>query len=386
MIFHRLANIPKNRSFFLFGARGTGKSTLITGTYESSSVYYINLLDLEVEARFAREPMALQRDAQALPATVSHIVIDEIQKQPKLLDVVHNLIETYKIPQSFVLTGSSARKLKTGGANLLAGRAAVRSLYPFTSSELGAHYDEEVALRFGLLPKIWNTSDNEERHDILRAYANTYLKEEVWGEQLVRHLDPFRRFLEVAAIQSGKILNYSKIARDVGADVKTVQSWYEILQDTLLGFYLDAWHTSVRKQLRQAPKFYFFDTGVMRALARMLNVEPVPQTNYFGDIFEHLVIQELIARNAYENLDYQFSYLHTKSQVEVDLVVKRPGKALALIEIKSAQTLTDDHFRSLNHFVSDFPDADFFLWSRDPRPQQRGRIKAVDWKTGLWML
>jgi predicted AAA+ superfamily ATPase len=343
----------------------------------------VNLLDLNVEERLARDPMALERDVLALPKRVTHVVLDEIQKLPRLLDVVHNLMETHHVPQSFILTCSSARKLKAGGANLLAGRATLRHLYPLTSQELGKTFVVDDAVRWGTLPSIWNTKDIDARHDILRSYANTYLKEEVWGEQLVRQLDPFRRFLEVAAANSGKVLNFSNVARDAGVDVKTVQAWYMILEDTLIGFFVDAYHSSIRKQLRQAPKFYFFDTGVTRALAQMLNVVPAPRTSYYGDLFEQHVICELRSRNQYESLDYKFNYLLTKTDVEIDLIVTRPGKPMALVEIKSTTQVKDDHLASLNHFAKDFPKADLFLWSQDPHPQRFGRVNAVPWQKGI---
>lgn len=385
-MFHRTINIPESRSFFLFGARGTGKSTLVRLHFSQNESYTVNLLDLDSEARLARDPMAFQRDVLALPSSVTHVIVDEIQKLPRLLDVVHNLIETHQVPQSFVLTGSSARKLKAGGANLLAGRAALRNLFPLTHDELGPRYHVEDAIRWGTLPKIWNTPDESERADILRSYAQTYIKEEVWGEHLVRQIQPFRRFLEAAALNAGKILNYSNIARDTGADIKTVQSWYSLVEDTLLGFHVDAYHSSVRKQLRQSPKFYFFDTGVTRALALMLNVTPAPQTGYYGDLFEQHVICALRSRNHYENLDFKLNYLRTKSDVEIDLVVTRPGKPLALVEIKSTRQVKREHFSSLVHFADDFPTAELFLWSQDPKPQKSGRILALPWQDGIRIL
>jgi predicted AAA+ superfamily ATPase len=383
-MFQRTLKTPTSYSFFLFGARGTGKSSLLKTLFSPETTYWINLLDLDEESRLARDPMEFERAVLALPNEVTHVVVDEIQKQPKLLDLVHNLMETHKVSKQFVLTGSSARKLKAGGANLLAGRAALRTLFPFTSKELGTTFVEHDALRWGLLPKIWNTNDPEEREDILRSYANVYLKEEIWGEQIVRQLAPFRRFLEVAARQSGKILNHSKIARDVGVDVKTVQSWFMVLEDTLLGFHLGAFHTSVRKQLRQSPKFYFFDTGVTRSLAQMLRVLPAEQTSYFGDLFEQLVICEINARNHYERLDYKLSYIHTKSGVEVDLVIERPGLPHVLVEIKSTSLVTQDDIRALELFKDDFPDANFILLSRDPKTQNFGKIRALHWQTGIY--
>lgn len=382
-MFQRRVNIPKTNNFFLFGARGTGKSTLLRALFSPDSSHWVNLLDLEVEDRLGRNPMEFQREVLSLPPTIEHVIVDEIQKLPKLLDIVHNLIETHKVKQKFGLTGSSARKLKAGGANLLAGRAALRTIFPLTCAELGPAYREHDAIQWGMLPRIWNVDAEEEREDILRSYANIYLKEEIWGEQIIRQLDPFRRFLEVAAVQSGKILNHSKIARDVGVDVKTVQSWYQVLEDTLVGFHLDAHHSSIRKQLRQAPKFYFFDTGVTRALAQMLRVIPAEKTSYFGDLFEQLVVCEINARNQYERLDYQLSYINTKAGVEVDLVINRPGRPAALVEIKSASVVTEDHISALKQFENDFPNADLFLLSRDPKAQKFGNIQALHWQAGI---
>lgn len=367
----------------LFGARGTGKSTLLSMALTPGTTKVFNLLEPDTEDRLARDPRSMEREILALPPSITHVVVDEVQKLPRLLDVVHNLMETHRVRQRFFLTGSSARKLKAGGANLLAGRAALRHLFPLQRRELGEAYDEDRALRFGGLPAIWNAPTDSERGDFLRAYAHGYLREEIQAEQLVRNLDPFRRFLEVAAQNSGKILNHARIAREVGSDPKTIQAWYSVLEDTLLGFHVDGYHPSVRKQLRQAPKFYLFDTGVIRALSRMLKVPPVPGTSYFGDLFENQVISELYARNAYEQLDWQLTYLRTKAGREVDLVILRPGRPLALVEIKSTDQVREDHAVALKAFLFDFPGADAFLLSRDPRPQRLGPVLALPWQDGL---
>jgi len=241
----------------------------------------------------------------------------------------------------------------------------------------------ERALAYGGLPEIWNLPDDTARWDYLRAYAHGYLREEIRAEQAVRRLDPFRRFLEVAAQGSGKILNYAKLGRDVGSDPKSVQAWYEVLEDTLMGFHVDAYHGSVRKQLREAPKFYLFDVGVARALARHLNVPPVPGTSYYGELFENMVVAELHAHSSYGDLDWQFSYLLTKGGVEVDLVLKRPGRPPALVEIKSTREVRDEHAAGLRAFLDDFPEAEFYLLSQDPRPQSMGRIRALPWDEGI---
>lgn len=385
-MFHRLLTIPSNKSCLLFGARGTGKSTLLRATLPPASTITYNLLEPDTEDRLARDPQALQREVLALPPAITHVVVDEVQKQPRLLDVVHNLIETHRVPQRFILTGSSARKLKTGGANLLAGRATLRHLYPLLSQELGDAFNEDRALGFGSLPAVWNADTDPERVDFLRTYAQAYLQEEIRVEQVVRNLDPFRRFLEVAAQSSGKILNYARMARDTGSDPKTIQAWYQVLEDTLLGFHVDGYHGSVRKQLRQAPKFYLFDTGVTRALSRMLQVPPHPGTSYFGELFENRVVSELFARNAYEQNDWHFSYLMTKAGLEIDLVIQRPGRPLALVEIKSTPHVREDHATALRALLPAFPGAEAFLLSRDPHPQRLGPIQALPWRQGVLAL
>jgi predicted AAA+ superfamily ATPase len=381
-MFHRILNIPTSRSFFLFGARGTGKSTLLREHFPKASTMWVDLLDPEVEQAFAIEPGRLRRQVLALESDYSHVVIDEIQKVPALLDVVHGLIENDRVPQHFVLTGSSARKLKAGGANLLAGRAVVRQLFPLFDSEINGGQDIESTLRWGSLPRIV-TGPEEGRDDELRAYAFTYLKEEVLAEQLIRKLDPFRKFLQIAAQSNAKIINFAKISAQVGVDAKTVRSYYSILEDTLIGFFLESWHSSVRKRLRQAPKFYFFDPGVVRALAQQLRVLPLPSTSYFGELFEQHVIREIVHRNASLNLDMQFGYLLTDRDVEIDLVVQRPSLPLCLVEIKSTDRVSEHDASALIQFSQDFPGAQCLLLSRDPVAQMIGTVRAVPWRQGI---
>ena len=228
----------------------------------------MDLLDSSVKERFLRNPSEFYAIVQAFPPETRHVVIDEIQKVPKLLDEVHRLIEeTDKI---FILTGSSAQKLKHGGANLLAGRAFVYHLFSLSCFELKDQFNLDQALRWGTLPKIFSLKEDAEKNEFLRAYSDTYLKEEIWNEQVIRKLQPFRRFLEVAAQCNGKIINYAHIARDVGVDGKTIKEYFCILEDTMIGFFLEPFHHSFRKRLVEKPKFYFFDPGVVRSLARGL--------------------------------------------------------------------------------------------------------------------
>ncbi len=374
-MFQRSISLPNENSFFLFGARGTGKTTLLRVLFPDALT--IDLLDNRTEEELMMAPHHLE--AMIAGSSASHIIIDEIQKIPKLLDEVHRLIEKSENKNRFILTGSSAKKLKSGGANLLAGRAFLRNLFPLTQRELGDAFVLEDALRWGSLPRIFSLESQDSKRDYLDSYAQLYLKEEVWAEQLIRNLPPFRRFLEVAAVNFGKILNASNIAADVGVDPKTVQSYYSILEETLLGFHLDAYRSSVRKRLRQAPKFYFFDNGVSRALARMQSVLPKEGTSYYADLFEQFVINEIFSTNDYEKRDYRFSYLQSASGVEIDLVIERPGKPLALVEIKSTTQVRNDHLSGLENFADSFPDAELFILSRDHNPKRFGRIDALPW-------
>ena len=211
----------------------------------------------------------------------------------------------------------------------------------------------------------------------------TYLKEEVWAEHLIRKLDPFRRFLGVAAQCNGEILNYSNIARDIGADHKTVSSYFEILEDTLLCFLLEPYHASVRKRQRQSPKFFFFDPGVTRALSGTLNVELVTSTYGFGRAFEHFVLLEMVRLSDYRQKDYKFSYLRTKDGAEIDLIVERPGRNMVLVEIKSTDHVDERDTRDLSRFLPDFPGAEAFCLSRDKVRKRIGDVLAVPWQDGL---
>jgi predicted AAA+ superfamily ATPase len=267
--------------------------------------------------------------------------------------------------------------------NLLAGRAFVYHLFPFTTAELGSSFDLETALSFGTLPGLLELATPEEKTDFLRAYALTYLKEEVWGEHLVRNLDPFRAFVEVAAQCNGELINYARIARDVGVDTKTVQSYFQILEDTLLAYTLEPFHRSVRKRQSQAPRFYLFDTGVCRALSRSLNIPLKAGTYAYGRAFEHFVVTEALRRNDYLKNDFRFSYLRTKDGAEIDLVIERPGQPTALVEIKSSPRVDPTDTRHLRAFCRDVPDSTAMCLSREPIPRIANDVRIVPWEQGL---
>jgi predicted AAA+ superfamily ATPase len=386
-MYPRSLNIPLKESFFLFGARGTGKSTFLKNQFQVDLANcpdaYIDLLSSAVEREFTRNPDALINRVLALKDLTSVIIIDEIQKVPKLLDVVHALIENHKVPVQFALTGSSARKLKAGSANLLAGRAFVRNLYPLSSTELAGDFDLVRALTLGTLPKIFSNLSSFDAEEYLESYANTYLNQEVLAEQLVRKLEPFRFFLEIAAAQNSSILNFSAIARDAGTDAKTVHNYYSILEDTLLGFLLPSFESSVRKRMRRAPKFYFFDGGVARSLSNQLRVPLNEGSSYFGLQFEAFVLNEIYRRNEYSRAKWKLAYLQTEAGVEVDLVLHAVTRPVIFVEIKSATQIREDHLKSLKIMEKDFPESLFYCLSRDPSQKAFGNIKALPWQMGI---
>ena len=381
---HRLVNLPKGNSFFLFGARGTGKSYLLRNLYQNVEHLYVDLLRPDVLERYTLNPELLSQQVHGLSGKQAWVIIDEVQKAPKLLDLVHHLIETTDL--KFALSGSSARKLKRGGANLLAGRAFVRYLFPLTWSELGGTFDLNGTLEWGSLPKLTTYDSSQDKADYLRAYCHTYMKEEISEEQIVRKLDPFRRFLQVAAQHDGAIINYSKIANDVGASVKTVQSYFQILEDTLLGFLLPPFHESIRKRQKSNPKFYFFDCGVRRALEKTISIPLQSGTYEFGRAFESFVMNEIYRLQSYAHKDFELSYLRTRDDAEIDLIVERPGSPRALVEIKSSFLVRERDVRHLINLSKDVKNSVSYCFSQEPGRKQIAHVECLHWQEGLRVL
>lgn len=382
--FKRICNPLKSNSFFIFGARGTGKTSLIRTMMAGERVWSLDLLDLATEDRYSRNPDLLYNELRTHQQKIDWVVIDEIQKVPGLLNVVHRAIESQDFTSpKFALTGSSARKLKRGSANLLAGRAFVNNLYPLTHIELEEHFHLDDVLNWGSLPKIYHCSSDRDKDEFLRSYGLTYLKEEVWNEHLVEDLEPFRLFLEVAAQSNGTIVNYYKMSNDVGVHEKTVKRYFEILEDTLLGFHLNAHSKSIRKRQSKSPKFYLFDTGVTRALARFLGQHLVPKSKPYGVAFEQFLIAESMRLNDYYRKDFRFSYFRTKDGVEIDLIIDRPGAPLALIEIKSSTSPTMEDVKHLLKLKNDFEPCELYLWSNEPTSRIEEGVKFMHWQEGL---
>ena len=323
-MYARLLPTP-TRSAFLLGPRGTGKTTWLRDRFPTAATY--DLLDTREALRLSKTPDALYRELAVLPAG-SWAVIDEVQKVPELLNEVHRLIEANGL--RFVLSGSSARKLRRRGVNLLAGRAITTTIFPLVSAELGFELDIRRALSYGTLPMALVDDDP---HDYLRTYAETYLVQEVQAEALTRSLGAFARFLEIAARQNAQATNATSIARDAGIDRRTVQSHFGILTDTLIGYWLPAWKLkSATKQVQQS-KFYFFDGGVVRALSGRLPYPPTQEER--GPLVETFILNEIRAFLNYSGRHYRPHYWRSYDGAEVDVLCETAAGFVA-IEIKAA--------------------------------------------------
>lgn len=329
MRFKRLLQDP-DRSFFLFGPRGTGKSTWLQEQFKPDLT--IDLLRSDEYLKLSADPSLLRARVEALPPD-SKIVIDEIQKLPILLDEVHSLIFKYGNQLKFALTGSSARKLKQANANMLAGRAVKREMFPLCSQELGGDFDLEDALNFGTLPGLLEFAHNREREDFLYSYVETYLREEIVQEAAVRKLQNYHRFLRHAALMNAQVVNMSNISREAGVARSTVDGYFEILVDTLLGTFVEPIHLKAKVKEVVSPKFYFFDCGVVRALRGDLDET---LKNGLGELVETFVLNELRAYSSYLGKNLEFNYWGTPSGAEVDFIVSK-GESKWAIEVKSAK-------------------------------------------------
>lgn len=377
----RLCNPLITRSFFLFGARGTGKTKLLQALFADKNVLWIDLLGEKESYQFAKNPSELTDRLAQCARVPDWVVIDEVQRAPRLLNDVHQLIESSQ--QKFALTGSSARKLKRGAANLLAGRALLNHLYPLTAEELGNDFSLEDAMNWGTLPGVITEPEILTRSEILKSYIDVYLREEIKEEQIVRQLDPFSRFLEAAAQSNGSIINLSRIGREAGTDAKSVSRYFQILEDTLLGFFLEPYHRSVRKRQRQQAKFYLFDLGVKRALEGSLRGVLVPSTYEWGKAFEQFIILEAIRLNSYYRADYRFSYLRTQSQLEVDLVAERKGDRTWVVEIKSSKFPDATEVNKLLNLAKSIPNARPAIFCTCEQRRLIQGVEILPWRDGL---
>lgn len=349
-MYPRILNLIKGKkSYFLFGPRGTGKSTWIKEVFRPD--VYIDLLEDETYQYLQINPSRLS--SLITIENPSCIVIDEIQKIPALTDEVHRLIENKKY--TFLLTGSSARKLKKSHANLLAGRALEAKFYPLTAKELGKDFNLIESLEWGHLPSIFSEPD---KRKFLKTYVNTYLREEILQEGIIRNVATFLKFLEVASFSQASVLNVSNIARDVGRDSKVINDYFQILEDLLIGVRLPVFSKKAKRSLITHQKFYYFDVGVFRALRPMGPLDNASAIS--GHAFETLLFQEIRALNDYLDLNLEISYWHTKDHKEVDFILYGV-KGLFAIEAKSSSKFHSEDIKTLKLFRDEFPIAKCFL-------------------------
>jgi len=355
-------------SFFLFGPRQVGKSTFL---HSEKPDLVIDLLDPELQLSYNKNPNLFRQQVDDLvPGENKKILIDEIQRVPKLLDIVHALMEQRPDLQ-FILCGSSARKLRHGASNLLGGRALYRTMHPLTVDELADDFNLESVLAYGSLPKIYTTLKQnkiKEAQDFLRAYAVTYLREEIKAEALVRNLQGFQNFLDIAVAQYGEQINFSAVSRECQVALSTVREYYSILEDTLIGFFLYPYLRSQRKRMSHQPKFYFFDNGVTRSLLGSLQDSPNPLEQ--GRLFEQWVLQEIIRLNEYQQKDWKLSFWRTSHGAEVDLLISRGTKLLYAIECKFTKQPSTSHLSGLRSFREKNPDVPCYVVAPVSRPSR----------------
>jgi predicted AAA+ superfamily ATPase len=367
---------PGSDTFFLWGPRQSGKTTLLRAGF--TGTLWVDLLKADEFRRYATRPESLRQELNAAPH-VRAVVIDEVQKVPPLLDEVHWLMENRKV--AFALCGSSARKVRKGHANLLGGRAIRYELFGLTASELAGAFDLTRLLNHGYLPRMFQS---ERPKRLLHAYVGDYLKEEVAAEGLVRNLPAFSTFLEVAALGDAEIINSSTIARECGVSSHTVQSYFEILVDTLLGRWLPAYVKRPKRRIVQSPKFYFSDVGVVNILAKRNALEP--GNALFGKAFENWVHHELVTYNAYRERDATLSYWRLTTGAEVDFVV---DDLRAAVEAKASRNVTADDLKGLRQLRADQPRLGS-TWVVSLEPKRRRTEDGItilpvkDFIRGLW--
>jgi len=364
-MYSRLIQAPKDKSFFLFGPRGTGKTTCLKSNFKNA--LYFDLLEAELFNDLLANPQRLEN---LIPKEFSDwVIIDEIQRIPDLLNEVHRLIEKYKY--KFILTGSSARKLKRKGPNLLAGRALTYSLHSLTALELGSDFDLNHSLKYGALPSVYIEEDPKK---YLESYVKTYLEEEVQREGLTRNLGAFSRFLEAASFSQGSVLNVSRVAEDCAIERKIVENYFTILEDLLIGYRIPVFTKRAKRRLTAHPKFYYFDTGLYRTLRPMGPLDMPEEAE--GHAVETLLFQELRAINDYFNLGYKMYYWRTSNDMEVDFVLYGQ-KGIRAFEIKRTRKVSTAMLKGLKAFLRDYPSAKAYFIYGGNRREREGDIEII---------
>ena len=373
---HRVLDVGpalSQRSVFLFGPRQTGKSSYVREQLKPEPMLSYNLLDGGLRLRLLADPTIMRQEIEARNLRDCVVFIDEIQKCPELLDEVHLLIEERGI--RFLLSGSSTRKLKRAGTNLLGGRARTKYLHPFVYPEVAEDNDllERVMAR-GLLPPHYLSEAPDED---LRSYVDTYLSEEIAAEGQARNLPAFARFLQTAATVNAKIINYTNAANDAQVPRQTVRLWFQILIDTMLGYELSSYTSTVKRKAVETAKFYFFDIGVVRALRRLPAI--LPESSDFGEFFEHYIFMELKAYLDYRKPSSRLSYWRSLSGYEVDFVIDDE----VAIEVKTAEVAQDKHLSGLKALREEGKIKSFYLVCRESRPRKVDGIDILPWREFL---
>lgn len=377
MIIKRLLDINKSKhSLFLFGPRQVGKTFLIKNTVPYD--LFIDLLNYNEYMRYARDTSILFNEVNNIKKGNMQVVIDEIQRCPNLLDTVQRTIEG-KQGVKFIMTGSSARKLKRTGVNLLGGRAITQHLHPFTYEEIKDYFVLEDALKYGSIPNIFLEKDKQEKVRLLKSYVEIYLKEEIQQESLTRNVPAFTFFLELAANENGNILNFQNIAREIGINSKTIKEYFNILEDTLLGCSVHPYARSHRARLVSHPKFYFFDTGVANALKGELFKDLVYGTASYGKLFEHFIMLELKKIIDYREREIKLSFFRTNDGAEVDFILEFHDKIWA-VEVKASNKPSLSGLSGLRSFMGDHKYARAMCVCQTPRPYKSENIEFLPWE------
>ena len=367
----RKLNIEKEKelSFFLWGARQTGKSTLLKYLFPDS--LYYDLLLSDVFEELYRYPSSIRETVLALEPKTP-VIIDEVQKIPRLLNEIHWLIENTKT--QFILCGSSPRKILRKGENLPGGRALKFELLPLSYSEI-PEFDLTKALNSGLIPNHYISNDPQK---LLKAYIGNYLQDEIIAEAKLRNFPSFTRFLEVAALTNGEMVNYTNIASECGVSSPTVKAYFQILIDSMLGREVPSYKKKPKRRVIHAPKFYFFDLGIVNFLSRQFRIESGSPA--FGKAFEHFLYMEIYAYSQYSGKDFPISYWRTASQLEVDFVL---GQHEVTIEIKSSKHVNNRHLKGLKAFSQEYKVKKSIVVSQDAQPRLINNIVILPWEIFL---
>ena len=367
-MYSRIIKPPKSKSFFLFGPRGTGKTTWVKKNFPKA--LYLDLLESELFNDLLANPQRLEN---FIPSSLHDwIIIDEVQRVPELLNEVHRLIEKEK--RKFILTGSSPRKLRKKGHNLLAGRALSYSMHPLTTNELGRDFKLEHSLKYGHLPTVYVES---QPNKYLESYVRTYLEQEIQQEGLTRNLSAFSRFLEAASFSQASVLNITEVARECSIERKVVESYFHILEDLLIGYRIPVFTKKAKRRLVAHPKFYFFDVGVFRTLRPMGPLDTPEEAE--GAAFETLLFQELLALTRITDSGYKLYYWRTSNQLEVDFILYGP-KGLIAFEVKRTNRIRKASFAGLNAFLKDYPMAKAYFVYGGKRRLREGSIELISLK------